>query len=324
MEQENTISERPVPEAEPVAGPETVPTAGRPAEPETAPTTAPAAGPEALPAPEPDAAPAVVVPGAEPDAAPATAPAAGPVAKRPRGRTALLVAAAAVLGIAGGTAVGYDVQAGRAPTPLPALSQPDLAYPAKALPPGKAPDPLPASQDRRARTDGDLRKLIADRPAGWSNGGESTLPIHDGWLSPDVYARSYEKEGSMYEYFLENDVRRIAGATWKRGQYRTAETYLVQFRPSAVQGAQDFVEGQLGYMPRPDVGAGNDGDAIKGSSNGRYYLYGVEREPGYMPVYHARATAYRGDIAVDIHLYDTAPIKKKDIRTLAEKQLERL
>ncbi|MFF1500664.1 hypothetical protein ACFVZR_12440 [Streptomyces sp. NPDC058316] len=120
---------------------------------------------------------------------PEAAPAAAPVAKGPRGRTALLIAAAAVLGIAGGTAVGYDVQAGRAPTPLPALAQPDLAYPAKALPADKAPDPLPASQDRQVRTDGDLRKLLADRPAGWSE--DKAVPgLRDGWLGVDEYART--------------------------------------------------------------------------------------------------------------------------------------
>ncbi|MFD7527149.1 hypothetical protein ACFV8E_05915 [Streptomyces sp. NPDC059849] len=249
--------------------------------------------------------------------------AAEPVAKRPRGRTTLLIAAAAVLGIAGGTAVGYDIQVGRAPTALPALSQPDLAYPAKALPPGKAPDPLPASQDHRVRTDGDLRKLLVDRPAGWSDDG-SAPGTGNGWLRPDVYARSFKEEGSMYEYFLESDVRRIAVAAWKRGQYRTAQIELVQFGSSTFQGAKEHAEGQLGYMPGFEIGAGNSGDAIKGSGNGRYFLYKVERKPGYLPSYQARATVYRGDIVADIHLYDTVPISKKDIRTLAERQLERL
>ncbi|MEU9462808.1 hypothetical protein [Streptomyces sp. NPDC048312] len=284
----------------------------------------PAPEAEVDPVPEPDAAPPVT-PAAAPPVTPAATPmAAAPVAKRPRGRTALLIAAAAVLGIAGGTAVGYDVQARRAPTPLPALSQPGLAYPAKALPPGKAPDPLPASQDHRVRTDGDLRKLIVDRPAGWSDDDSSVPGIGDGWLRPDVYARSFKEEGSMYEYFLESDIRRIASAAWKRGQYRTAEINLVQFGSSTFPGAQEFAEGQLGYMPGTEIGAGNSGDAIKGSGNGRYFLYEVERKPGYLPSYQARATVYRGDIVADIHLYDTVPISKKDIRTLAERQLERL
>lgn len=96
--------------------------------------------------------------------APIEPPAEAPVPgrARPRGRTALLIAAAALLGISGGAAVGYGIQAERPPTPLPALSQAELAYPAKALPADKVPAPLPASQDHRVRTDGDLRKLIID------------------------------------------------------------------------------------------------------------------------------------------------------------------
>ncbi|WP_438948523.1 hypothetical protein [Streptomyces atratus] len=273
------------------------------------------AGPEPEPQPQP-------VPESAPVAEPGAAPVAAPVVKRPRGRTTLLIAAAAVLGIAGGTAVGYDVQAGRAPTPLPALSQPDLAYPAKALPADKVPDPLPASQDRRVRTDGDLRKLLADRPAGWSD-DKSALVFRDGWL--DEYAsRAFRDKGPQYEYFLESGMRRIAGAAWKRGQYRTAETYLVQFRSGVVQEAQALAQGQRSYMPGTEFGAGNDGDPLKGSGNGRYYLYEVERKPGYLPTYRARAIVYRGDIMADINIYDTVPISKKDIRTLAERQLERL
>ncbi|MFE4799479.1 hypothetical protein ACFRFL_31625 [Streptomyces sp. NPDC056708] len=284
--------------------------------PEPVPEAVLEAGPEPEPQPQP-------VPESAPVAEPGAAPVAAPVAKRPRGRTALLIAAAAVLGIAGGTAVGYDVQAGRAPTPLPALSQPDLAYPAKALPAGKAPDPLPASEDRRVKTGGDLRKLLADRPAGWSD-DKQALGLSDGWVAVDEYARTFKDKGPMYEYFLESDIRRIAGANWKRGQYRTAETNLVQFGSGTVQGAQDFAQGQLSYMSGTEIGAGNNGDAIKGSGNGRYYVYEVDRKPGYLPSYHARATVYRGDIVADIHIYDTVPISKKDIRTLAERQLERL
>ncbi|MEE1767871.1 hypothetical protein PUR34_06665 [Streptomyces sp. JV185] len=297
MEPKDTISDGPAPEGGPAPRPQPVP------------------GTLAAPVAEPVTAPEVE---------PVAAPVAAPVAKRPRGRTALIVLAAAVLGIAGGTAVGYDVQAKRAPTPLPALSQPGLAYPAKALPPGKAPDPLPASQDHRVRTDGDLRKLIADRPAGWSDDDNSVLNFGDGWLDVDAYARSYKEEGSMYEYFLQAGIRRVASAAWKRGEHRTTETYLVQFGSTTFQGAKNFAEGQLRYMPGAEIGAGYNGGVIKGSGNGRYCVYEVERKPGYLPSYHARATVYRGDIVADVHLYDTSPISKKDIRTLAERQLERL
>ncbi|MER6602915.1 hypothetical protein ABT305_31475 [Streptomyces parvus] len=80
--------------------------------------------------------------------APAAVPAHRP-RPRPRGRTTLIIAAAALLGIA----VGYGVQAEREPTP-------------------------PAAQDRRVKTDGDLRKLLV----------KDAAPRHiaaRGWTMPD-------------------------------------------------------------------------------------------------------------------------------------------
>ncbi|WP_328901376.1 hypothetical protein OHR86_16935 [Streptomyces sp. NBC_00441] len=253
-------------------------------------------------------------------------PAAEPVAvvkRRPRGRTTLIIAAAAVLGLAGGIATGYGVQADRAPTPLAALSQPGLAYPAEALPADKAPDPLPASQDRRVRTDGDLRKLIVPRPKGWSD-NKNALLGRDGWMSLEEYALDFTSADYMFGDLLESDIRRVASASWTKGEHREANVWLVQFQSGVDMGAVDHARGQLSYMSGKDRGAGNPGDPLKGSGNGRYYLYGPDRKPGYVPIYRARAVFQRGDVMAEINIFDTAPISKKDIRTLAEKQLERL
>lgn len=57
---------------------------------------------------------------------------------RRRGRTALLIATAAVLGLVGGACAGYLIQADREPTKLPSLSQPVVAQ-AK----GAGPEPCP-------------------------------------------------------------------------------------------------------------------------------------------------------------------------------------
>ncbi|WP_309484335.1 hypothetical protein [Streptomyces himalayensis] len=247
---------------------------------------------------------------------------------RRHGRTALLIATAAVLGLVAGIAVGYGVQAERPPTPLPALAQPGLAYPGKALPEGKEPDPLSDKEDRSRRTAGDLRKLLIPRPKGARevdvptfDGG--SLPV-DGWMTAADYATEYVDEGSMFEYFAEEDIRRVAGADWERGQYGQIAVRLVQFRSGAGMGAVDFAESQLDYMPESDEGAGYAGDPIKGSGNGRYFVYPVQNKPGYLPLYEARALGYRGDVMFDIHIFDTRPISKRDIRTLAERQLERL
>ncbi|MFE5241152.1 MULTISPECIES: hypothetical protein [unclassified Streptomyces] len=251
------------------------------------------------------------------------APPAVPARPRPRGRTTLLIAAAALLGISGGTAVGYGIQAERPPTPLPALSQPRLEYPAKALPADKVPAPLPASQDRQVKTDGDLRKLIIDRPSGWSENKDVDW-LDDGWMTVGSLARDFYSEDTMFEYLLEADIRRVAGAAWKKGEHREATVRLVQFASGVNTSAEEFADGQRSYMSGTEEGAGNEGDPVKGSGDGRYYVYGVDRKPGYLPFYRARAVIHRGDVMVEINLFDTRTISKKDIRTLAERQLERL
>ncbi|PVE06641.1 hypothetical protein [Streptomyces scopuliridis] len=243
--------------------------------------------------------------------------------RRRRGRTTLLIAAAAVLGIVAGTATGYAVQADREPTPLPLLAQPGVTYPAKSLPKGEEAEPLSAKQDTRVRTDGDLRKLLVGKPSG----AEEAFPdwLSDGWMSLDMFAGDFQEPDSVFEDMLKGDFRRAAGASWTQGENRTVNIYLVQFRASYTMGAANHAEGQQSYMPDDDeFSAGNSGDPIKGSGNGRYYLYEPERKAGYLPFYRARAIAYRGDVMVDINMFDAKPISKKDIRTLAERQLERL
>ncbi|MFC5804045.1 hypothetical protein [Streptomyces formicae] len=250
---------------------------------------------------------------------PAPAPEA-PVRRRRRGRTALIVAAAAVIGIVGGTAVGYGIQAEREPTPLPALSQPGLSYPAKPLPDSARPAPLSAAEDRKVKTDGDLRKLLLAKPA---DAKDVDFSYGDGWIPLAEYADYYESPTGALEDQLGNRIRRVAATSWKTGAYRTTEIRLVQYRPSVVRGAYEHAMGQMGYMADEDF-AGSEGDPIKGSTNGRYYLFPVEREPGYLDLYEARAYFQRGDVMVEIFMYDTKRISKKEISSVAERQLGRL
>ncbi|SFJ82147.1 hypothetical protein SAMN05192584_101489 [Streptomyces pini] len=291
----------------------------------------PAAGPD--PAPEPaQALPAGPPPPLPPEAPLAaqtvaqtvaqTAPPARERPRRRRGRTALLLACAALLGAVGGLAGGYTVQADRAPTPLPPLSQAKLSYPQKPLPEDEAPEPLTAEEDRRVRTDGDLRKLLLDRPKGTRE--LELSPDIDGWLSPSAYAREFENPGYMFTYLTGGDLRRVASTGWEQGRYRTVSVSLVQFREEKNRFALEYAQGQQDYMSYEDH-AGNDGTALEGSGNGRYYVFDEpHRESGYLPMYRARAIAQRGDIMMDIWIYDTKPIAKRDIRSLAERQLERL
>ncbi|MEU2433466.1 hypothetical protein ABZ611_28930 [Streptomyces sp. NPDC007861] len=243
-----------------------------------------------------------------------------PVRPRRRGRTALIIAAAAVIGIVSGTAVGYGIQAEREPTPLPALSQAGLSYPAKPLPESERPAPLSAAEDHKVKTDGDLRKLLVAKPSGARKARDEWLV--DGWTDTRSYALGFDSEDFMFENLVEADIRRVASAAWEQSQYRVTTVQLVQFR--SAKAAMEHAQGQQDYMPDEEEGAGNEGDALKGSGNGRYYLYDVEEKAGYLPLYVARAIVQRGDIMVDIHMIDTKRISKNDIRTVAERQLERL
>ncbi|MCX4511737.1 hypothetical protein OHA27_15735 [Streptomyces sp. NBC_01619] len=269
-----------------------------------------------------NAAPAdgAVLPEPEPEPEPAGAPEPARPA-RLRGRTALVLAVAAVIGASAGTAVGFKVQADRAPTPLPALNQPGLGYPAEPLPKGREPEPLSAAEDRQVKTDGDLRKLLLPRPKGAAKGaGGKPGGI---WLNVEEYASHFQNAGGMFGDFVQRDIRRVAFVAWEQGAHKVTDIKLVQFHSG--RDAMEHATGQRDYMPMSfEYSAGNDGDLLKGSGNGRYYLYPVKEEAGYLPSYRARAIFQRGDVMVDIDITDTKRISKNEIRSLAERQLERL
>jgi hypothetical protein len=251
---------------------------------------------------------------ATPDASDAPPEPAG----RRRGRLPLLLASAALLGIVAGVATGYTVQADRKPTALPPLSQHTLAYPKKRLSADEV-TPLPAKYDHRVKTDGDLRKLLLPKPKGAQKA--DLLHPQGGWLSIADYAQHFMSPGEMFRTLSTEDVRRIASRSWQL-HGRDVSVDLVQFQDFGQREADSFTDDQQRYMPG-DEWAGYRGKALPGSGNGRYWGgRKADREPGYLPEYTARALAYRGDIVMDIQIYDTHPISEKIIRALAEKQLE--
>ncbi|MEW1699891.1 hypothetical protein [Streptomyces sp. NPDC091278] len=231
-------------------------------------------------------------------------------------RTLGLIAVAAVLGVVGGTAVGYGVQAERPPVPLPALNQPGLAYPAKPLPKGQEPEPLSAKEDLQLKAEGDLRKLLLPKPEG-ARGGEG------GWMSLADYADSFTQPDGALESDLEQKIRRIAVRTWSAGENRRVKIELAQYRPSSGMGAYEHVRGQQA-IAIDEARSGSLGEPVKGSENGRYFVYPVERKAGYLDFHQARAFIQHGDIAITILVFDTRKITKNEIRSLAERQLGRL
>jgi len=237
-----------------------------------------------------------------------------PVLRR-RGRTALLIAAAAVLGVVAGTCAGYVVQAGREPTALPPLSQPVLAE-AK----GKGPEPLSVAQDRRLKTDGDLRKLLLKRPS-----GARDFPYpqgRDGWMNLAEYAEDFSRPDAAFKHEISNEFRRAAVTGWRVGSTYSVEIVLTQFRQERDLTAAEYTSSQQGFAGDEDD---TDSWQIPGTGDGWAYVHNrPDTKPGYLPLYSAEAMATRGDIAMTVWVYDTKPIPKKKIMDLAKRQMERL
>ncbi|GAA2260407.1 hypothetical protein GCM10010415_23310 [Streptomyces atrovirens] len=270
--------------------------------------------PEAAPAPE---TPVSEAPETPADETPETPEAAAPDAprKRRRGRTAVLIAAAAVLGVVAGTCTGYLVQADREPTRLPPLSQPVLAQSK-----GEAPEPLSADRDRRVKTDGDLRELLLKKPRGtrelpWPSG-------EDGWMELAEYAGDYEGSGSMFGQLAMDGFRRAAVTGWLDDDEYSVEIRLVQFRQEeGLAAAANVDNNQYWASDAEDT----DSWAVPGTGDGRAYVHDSPHvEPGYEPLYSAEAHAWRGDVSMEIWVHGTKPVPKKMIMDLAERQMERL
>ncbi|MDQ0909562.1 hypothetical protein QFZ22_005547 [Streptomyces canus] len=233
---------------------------------------------------------------------------------RRRGRTTLLIVAAAVLGVVAGTCTGYLIQADREPTKLASLSQPALAQ-AK----GPSPEPLPASQDRRVKTDGDLRKLLLKKPAGAKTGDWVS---DDRWLTLAEVAETADKPGGAFGDLVSKEFRRAADTGWRVGSAYGVEIRLVQYRQEEAPEASDAADGENYYE---DSKAGTDSWSVPGSGNAMAYVHTrPDTEPGYLPQYNAAAVAWRGDILMKIFVWDTKPISKAKIMDLAERQVKKL
>ncbi|MFJ7159306.1 hypothetical protein ACIQUQ_30770 [Streptomyces sp. NPDC101118] len=246
------------------------------------------------------------------EAAPAAA-----VRPRRRGRTTLLIAAAAVLGALAGTVTGYAVQYDREPTPLPPLAQPGLEYP-KPRPAEAGTTARSVNANRWHKTEDDLRELLVPAPKGATN----KLRAND---SADVFAGNFEYPASMLRKYLGADLRRVSRAEWQEGDHRFVTVRLVQFRDYAA--AEDYQEDQSAYMGDEEH-ADNPGEPVPGvpEDNGRAWVYSkADTKPGYLPYRSARALVRRGNVVIDIRLGDNrGKIAERDLISLAKRQLERL
>lgn len=256
--------------------------------------------------------------GLDPAPVAADAPTGPATLVRRRGRTTLLIAAAAVLGLAAGTVTGYAVQYQREPTPLPVLSQPDIRTP-KPVKAGSNSTARSLSVNRWVKTDGDLRQLLLPKPKGAKEEQKAA------WDDLYSFATWFEEEARMFENLAEQDFRRAARINWSKNEKVYVEISLVQFRETSEVNAEQFGEGQQAYLDGDDW-AGNEGEPIPGSANGRTYVFDKPlREAGYEPLYQGRAVAWRGDIVMIIeYANNSGPVDERDLKSLAKRQLERL
>jgi hypothetical protein len=234
---------------------------------------------------------------------------------RRRGRTALLMAAAVVLGVLGGGAVGYAAQSARKPTPLPPLAVPQPRYPAVRV----AAPALPPSQDDMVRTDGDLTKLLLPTPGGASL--PQGVSAFDSWLNIAQFSENYENPASEFAWLSDHAFRRAALSTWNKGSTYVV-VQLVQFTHAYDYNALAMIQNESGYAK---TWTGSSSVPLTGSSDGIVFPGVDQHGSGDATFYEGRAYGVHGDIAVELYLQDTSgKVSEQALRTILQEQLERL
>jgi hypothetical protein len=234
--------------------------------------------------------------------------------RRRRGlRATLLVVGAAVLGVVGGTCTGYLVQADREPTALPPLSQPVVKQSKGEVVKASA------AHDNRVKTDGDLRDLLLKKPSGYRD--LSGDVADDGWMDLETYADQFDGATSVWESAATDEFRRAASAEWKSNT-AVVEINLLQFRQVENMAAMHEASNEVAWA---DEEPNSDGWPIPGTGDGMAYVHHTSKaDSGYMPLYFAEAYAWRGDVEMQVWIYDTKPVSKEEIIDLAKRQAARL
>ncbi|MCT9091164.1 hypothetical protein N4G70_20195 [Streptomyces sp. ASQP_92] len=269
--------------------------------------------PPGMPGPDPEARPAPDPSGAEvPDGIPARP-------RRRRGRTTLIVAGAAVLGVLAGTVTGYAVQYQRQPTPSAPLAQRDLPE-SKTAPADNRTTARSISANRWSeKTDGDLRRLLVSAPDG------AKIEERPDWQDLLLTAADYEHPDAAFSHLLSTGFRRSATTSWSQDGRVYVTVILTQFRDDTAVNSKEFARKQQDFMAEDDH-AGNYGKPIPGSVDGRTYVYDKpQTKPGYEPLYEGRAFAWRDGTFMEV-LYEnnSGPISESALQALAKQQLERL
>ena len=235
--------------------------------------------------------------------------------RRPRGRTALIMAGAVVLGVLGGGGAGYAVQSARKPTPLPPLSVAQPKYPsARAAAPV-----LTADQDDLVKTDGDLTALLVPAPAGTKPFADRGA-THFGLDLAD-FAETFVNPGNAFTHQATNKFRRAAEADWYRGA-ESSTVYLVQYAHGMDASAASEIVDQEGFGPGA---TGGSAVPVPHSTSGQVFPGRKNlADAGDDAYYEGRGYAQHGDIAVEIFIDSAHPVSAQALLTLLQSQLERL
>ncbi|MFJ6212069.1 hypothetical protein ACIQGZ_01815 [Streptomyces sp. NPDC092296] len=233
--------------------------------------------------------------------------------RRPRPRTGVLLTAALLLGVLGGGAVGYAVQARRPPTPLPPLAVPWPAYPDRPLDAKAA----AAAAVEPLKIDGDLRKLLISKPKGAKDW--DFMPGVDGWMPIDEMALMWSNARGMFIKLLADDFRRAATVSWLEGD-TDFRVRLIQFGPDgASQPAADVQlaacdDDTCTSRPIPGTATGvalvSNTTETYAESKDRYYL--------------GLAVARRGNVEMRIDVHSPRKVDINRVLDLAQRQWERL
>ncbi|MFF3981989.1 hypothetical protein [Streptomyces sp. NPDC001828] len=239
--------------------------------------------------------------------------------RRRRGRTTLIVAGAAVLGVLAGTVTGYVVQYQRQPTPLGPLAQRNLAE-SRTTPADTRTTPRTVSANRWSeKPDGDLRHLLLPKPDG------AKTEVEPGYRDLEMTAAGYMYPDRAFPHLLDEGFRRSVTTSWSRDGRVFVTVRLTQFADDTAVKSRDFARKQQDGMPSKEY-AGNYGKPIPGSDNGRTYVFDKPySEPGYEPVYEGRAYAWRDGTIMEIEYVDNSgSVSEPALQALAKQQLERL
>ncbi|SEG88737.1 hypothetical protein SAMN05216223_119130 [Actinacidiphila yanglinensis] len=254
---------------------------------------------------------------AEPEPQPAPAadavPEPAPYRPRRRGRTTLLIAAAAVLGVLAGGGLGYHIQQQRRPTPLPPLTGPVLAQPKGA---GPAAPKLTADQDGGVVFRSDLLKLLVPTPKGDKEEERD-------WNSLLDYAEEYTQPAGIFTDLAGDSFQRSVEAAWTDKHHTYYQVALTQFRDDTYANAKQFFEDERN-ADNDVQGIGHRHDLTDVTHGTVWGSTRPHTEAGYLPDYQGRGIAQVGNIYVEVYVDSLHPVKAGTAQAILEKQLERL